>query len=713
MRSAPTRAAAASFLVLSLVSLLPGQNMAGLFASVRAEVSSSRSVWLGPITLGTSVRKMVDGRATCLEANVEQVNNIKNRDPNLPLTVLNPDSDPSHTSQAGLRLVLRGTAQLQGFPLAAEAFKRAAARWEALIQSQLTVVIDVDFGPTLFGKAFDDNVVGTTDAQVLGGNSLYPAVRASLISKAYTPAKQSLYDSLPLKAVPTDSEESEGLAASSATLRALELINPVADPGAELVSFGLPPAVALNSRFSFDFDSADGIAANALDFEAIAVHEIGHILGFVSFVGQQELGPALEVQPSIWDLFRVRPDSIKGDFATTKRVLSSGGEQSFYAGDAAVSLSTGRPDGTGGDGKQASHWKDDSLTGQYIGIMDPTIGPGEHHFVTDDDIAVLDAIGYQTMNMAEAPFLVPLISGRPQTGGMIAPPLGVGVVSHTQFSIPVPAGATQLKIDLNGNQDVDLFARFGQRVFIQGFKPESDYFSATDSGLETISITPASSPPLKRGIYYIAVANFGPGETIFTVTATVTAHSPSRPPAIFNVGAHLEGDVLDLSYGAFDLDGDFTSAEVGILDGSGRLLNQLPGFALLSGGSAQLEGQLSIGGFGAMLSAMRASIVLIDHAGNRSPDATIDFSRPEPGGLTVMGAFFDGSRLVLNTRGPVENPEVEINGHVVAPPRGIKVKGSGKLTIKGDAGQLGLQPGANRIRVRNSRGWSNILVLST
>jgi hypothetical protein len=344
--------------------------------------------------------------------------------------------------------------------------------------------------------------------------------------------------------------------------------------------------------------------------------------------------------------------------------------------------------------------------------MDPTIGPGEHHFITDADVSVLAAIGYQSVKLADSVLIIPLVSGRQQSGGMVAPPLSLGVISHTQYSIPVPGGATQLKLNLDGDQDVDLFARFGQRVFIQGFRPQSDYFSATDSGSEVINITGASSPPLRRGIYYIAVANFGPGETIFTVTATITAPSPSRPPAVFNTAAHLEGDVLGLTYGAVDLDGDFARAEVDIHDESGRLLYQSSSFTLPAGSSTQLEGQLSIGGLGAMPAAVRAIVVLIDRAGNRSAEATVDFSRPETGGLTVTGGSFDGSRFILTTRGLVENLEVEINGHVVAPPRAIKVKGSGKLTIKGESIQLGLRPGANRIRVKNSRGWSNILIFS-
>ena len=115
-----------------------------------------------------------------------------------------------------------------------------------------------------------------------------------------------------------------------------------------------------------------------------------------------------------------------------------------------------------------------------------------------------------------------------------------------------------------------------------------------------------------------------------------------------------------------------------------------------------------------MPTAVRAKLVLIDRDGNRSPEAIVDFGRAEAGGLTVSSAGFDGSRLTIKTNGVAENPEIEINGRIVAPPRAIKVKASGgKLIVKGDAGQLGLQRGANRIRVKNPRGWSNILIFST
>jgi hypothetical protein len=45
-------------------------------------------------------------------------------------------------------------------------------------------------------------------------------------------------------------------------------------------------------------------------------------------------------------------------------------------------------------------------------------------------------------------------------------------------------------------------------------------------------VTPTSSPPLRAGSYYIAVANFGPGAATFTVTATVSGAPPPAQPDI-------------------------------------------------------------------------------------------------------------------------------------------------------------------------------------
>jgi len=118
---------------------------------------------------------------------------------------------------------------------------------------------------------------------------------------------------------------------------------------------------------------------------------------------------------------------------------------------------------------------------------------------------------------------VALTSGAPQTGSIAAPSQpGQPEISQTQYTIQVPGGATQLKVDLDGNQDVDLYVRFGQPVAFSNGAPQADFISESPTGNESVTISPTSSPALRAGTYYIAIANYGPGAANFTVTATVT-----------------------------------------------------------------------------------------------------------------------------------------------------------------------------------------------
>lgn len=699
-------------LILQLTLMPPAPHADEAKAAALAQSAGNRNLWAGPYTLGTFAQRMKGGRVVCVEASSEQAHRLKDRDANLPLTALAADAD----QLTGLKIILRGTAQLQGNAAARAAFVRAAARWELLVRTRVTVIIDVDFGPTLFGKPFDADVVSSADAQVIAGNALYTAARAGLLSEAFAQEKRALFNRLPAKMVPTDRGESQGLAASSATLRGLGLLDPVADPERESAYFGPPPAIGLNSNFSFDFESGDGIEANKLDFEALALHAIGHVLGFVSAVGQQEINDAADTPPTVCDLFRLRPEAIKSDFAAATRILSSGGEQGFYTGGSMLALSSGRPDGTGGDGQSPSHWKDERAAGQSLGVMRPTIAAGEYQTVTDNDLTALEAIGYRTQSVVDVTTVIPLTSGQPQTGGMTAPPPKLGVLSHTQYAIVVPPGATQLQIDLSGDQDVDLYGRYGQPVVLQGHNPTVDYRSDTESYVEAITITPFSSLPLRSGVYYIAVANWGPGDANFTVTATVTGGAPgnqSHAPAIFNLAARLEGDSLQIDVAALDRDGDLAAAEVSLFDEVGRVVPPPLTLAINPERAAPVESQLIVNGLGALPTAWRASVILIDRAGNRGPEATVDFNRPDSGALSVTAASFSGAQLTLKARGLAEGLAIEINGRIVAPPQKIKIKGGGnKLLITGNANQLALRAGANRIRVRNLNGWSNILIFN-
>lgn len=320
-----------------------------------------------------------------LKANdLRQINHLELQD-----AKIQPNADD------GLTIILRGTSQLDRFPEAKASFMKAAARWEAIIKSPITIIVDVDFGPTRFGTPYGNGVLGATISQELGSNSFYSAVRSGLIDTASTDQERSLYNSLPTNTLPTDLGDARAGSGTSAQLRALELIDPVANPTAEMSNFGPPPSVGFNSAFSYDFNPDDGVTRNNFDFEGIAVHEIGHLLGFISDTGLRELIPSAGISPTVWDLFRFRPDVTSQTFGSSRRVLSSGGEQVFFVGANKIPLSTGRPDGSGGDRAQASHWKTRSgNNGVKIGVMDPFASPGEKDEITAADMAAINAFGY-------------------------------------------------------------------------------------------------------------------------------------------------------------------------------------------------------------------------------------------------------------------------------------------------------------------------------
>jgi Calx-beta domain-containing protein len=311
-------------------------------------------------------------------------------------------SAPNSSTQvaANLTIILRATAQLD-LPANAEAkaaFIAAAAKWETLIKDPITIIIDVDFGEKNFGQDFGANVLGSTSPHLLFSANNYPDIRNRLINRAATPAESTLYNALPTGSLPTDIGSANTLLLASPLLRALG--NIPADATADTTTPGNPPRIAFNSAFAFDFDPSDGITGSRTDFDAVAVHEIGHALGFDSEVGARELDPARQLFASVWDIFRFRPATANlNNFNTAQRILSTGGTHVHFSGGPELGLSTGNPLGEGGDDEQASHWKDDNPVngdpaGPFIGIMDPTIPRNRREVMTANDENAIDAFGY-------------------------------------------------------------------------------------------------------------------------------------------------------------------------------------------------------------------------------------------------------------------------------------------------------------------------------
>lgn len=464
-------------------------------------------------------------------------------------------SETLAATDGNMRIILRETDQLINSPRRDDvriAFQRAAATWESLIQMPITIVVDVDYGENWFGTPYPSSgVLGMTS----GGPS--PVVRySSFLQRVLDPTRTTdagelaLYNALPkTPTVPTDVGAVEWIFVAAPLARALGISPPTVDPNPAISPLGNHPRVGFNSNYSFDFNPNDGVDSDKTDFDAVAVHELGHALGFTSQVGspnaQLTLGGVLtDVKlMSVWDLFRMRPGTTMATFASAQRLLNSGTGNNdihaHFAGGAELELSTGGTDGKSGDGKQASHWRDDSYRGGYatpwIGIMDPNIMRGTRKTLTANDVKAVNIFGYQTSASAPPPppQTLSLNSGVTQTGVIDAPAAsGQGVVSTTQYAIDVPAGATNLTVTLGGNSDVDLFVRHAQMVGVANGLVVSDFSSIGDTGSEIISITAATSPALQAGKYYFAIANYGPGGTNFNLTATVVAPAAYVPSSL-------------------------------------------------------------------------------------------------------------------------------------------------------------------------------------
>src|SRR5262245_42002779 len=357
---------------------------------------------------GFEIQYLEDGMMKCRPATMEEAASLSERDPDLELReITSPGAGPKelNAQAGGLKITLRGTTQLENYPAAKQAFLKAAAVWESIIQTPISIVVDVDFGPTVFGRPFEGGTRGATGFQNIGPDQMsdslswYPRIRDRLIARASSDQERSLYNSLPAGAVPTTYGNTAAVFGPATLFRALGLLSPVADPDAERARLGGPPSIGFSSNASYDFDPSDGIDSDKLDFIALAEHELGHVLGFFSMSSAKEIQPSLPLAVSVMDLFRFRPGIPSGSFTTTPRLLVSGGVHVFYSGKSEVLLSTGQIDDTGGDGMQPHHWKAHALAGYYIGVMDPTINEGQHGPITDNDLDALEAIGY-TLNRA-------------------------------------------------------------------------------------------------------------------------------------------------------------------------------------------------------------------------------------------------------------------------------------------------------------------------
>jgi hypothetical protein len=476
-----------------------------------------------------------DGDASCREATNDDEKLLVRGDLGNDLHQITP---PRLLAADGLTITLRATQQLESFPQAKAAFIRAAAAWEALIKNPLTILMDVDFGTSRFGTPFPSGVLGATSSQALKDATGYANVRSKLIAGATSDQERALYNALPSSNLPTDFGTSQSVTAPSALWRAIGELPAVANPATE-TDYGPLPAIGFNSAFTYDFDPSNGIDAGKMDFEAVCIHEIGHALGFTSIASTQSGAP----NASIWDLFRFNPGVTMSTFSSAQRILSAGGQQVFFAGNSTLQLSTGV--NSPGDGRQTSHWKDDQLTSQHVGIMDPTLPNSVRFVITQNDKDAIDTMGYE---------LKPSSGGGGSGGG------GGGGGGGTGGGLGTPPSTSQFSASLNG----DVLSLTGLALDSDG-----DVKQAQVSLLDVANAVVSNGSPVDvnfgistQSNFNLQFSNLGAFPTVTQVSLVFIDSKGNRSPAVTadfskadTGGASLAKVTFDASEGILTLKG--------------------------------------------------------------------------------------------------------------------------------------------------------------
>lgn len=289
-------------------------------------------------------------------------------------------------------------------------FLAAANYWSSVFSDAITVNITAGF------SALPPNVLGSAGSTYFVTN--FSTMKTALAADATSADDATMVAGLPGGS--TYSKYINGTAENGGAAHVQAGITAMGMTRANAKAIGLvagnaagqDAAITFSSNFGFDFDQSNGIGAGLYDFVGIAIHELGHAMGFTSGVDVLDYyyGPHSD--------YEFNPFTTLLDFTRCSGASQAAGADmdwtadnraKNFAIDGNCTTLVSNAWSTGvyhGDGRQASHWKD----GLGIGIMDPTAAPtGQLNVVTARDIQAFDVIGWNQSNAVPEPASVLLL----------------------------------------------------------------------------------------------------------------------------------------------------------------------------------------------------------------------------------------------------------------------------------------------------------------
>ncbi|MDA8707975.1 NF038122 family metalloprotease, partial [Hellea sp.] len=309
-------------------------------------------------------------------------------------------------SQSGLTFTLTDTGGVGPGSQAEAGFLAAIALWQSFLSDDVDIRLDLGFsslGGNILGSAGSARAVVSyadyRDALMADGLSADDATAIANLEVGdqldfATQDQNGVYG-----LDDNDSNNNTFLFINVTTALALGITT---DANGAAIDNGVDAhaSITFNSDFTFDFDPTDGIDAGAIDFVGVAFHEIGHALGFVSGVDILDANDDIDLNGfaihSQLDVFRYS-DNSQAQFGAGTRDLSYGGDTYFSIDGGVTNLGGFSTGVANGDGRQASHWRDNLS----LGIMDPTSAPaGQANTITELDIRAFDVIGWDRVGQS-------------------------------------------------------------------------------------------------------------------------------------------------------------------------------------------------------------------------------------------------------------------------------------------------------------------------